>query len=115
MRDPDFAHDESSPAPVISGAPAARVGDLLSCPGGPPVPLIGPGITTVLIGGKPAAVAGTACNCVSTASPAPVPMPGTLVTGSATVLVGGKSAARIGDQASNGARILAGCTTVLIG
>jgi uncharacterized Zn-binding protein involved in type VI secretion len=58
------------PTVLIGGQPAARVGDLHTCPmfngpvphvGGPILP---PGVPTVLIGGMPAAVVGGMCTCV---------------------------------------------------
>lgn len=93
---------------------AARVGDNHTCPmtnpdgsphtGGPVMPA---GITSVLIGGKPAATMGTKCTC---AGP-----PDSITKGSTTVLIGGKAAARQGDTTSHGGSITAGCTSVIIG
>lgn len=100
---------------TMSGAQAARVGDQLACPSGPPATLLGPGAPTVLIGGKAAAVAGAVCMCTTQAGPAPMPSQGVVTVGSSTVLIGGKPAARVGDLASNGAKIIAGCPSVLIG
>ncbi len=62
---------------------------------------------TVLIGGAPAATAGTPCTCVGP--------PDTIALGSATVLIGGKPAARMGDTTAHGGSIVMGCPTVLIG
>lgn len=96
--------------------PAARVGDLHTCPmatpGTPPVPHVGgpvtgPGIPTVLIGGLPAAVLGDMCVCTGP--------PDTVVLGSTGVFIGGKPAARMGDSTAHGGIITAGCPTVLIG
>lgn len=87
--------------------PAARVGD----PTGHPGTIGPPGEPTVLIGGKPAATAGTTHTC---ASPYGHP-PSAITGGSSTVLVGGKPAARVGDTAACGAPIISGCPTVLIG
>lgn len=100
---------------TVGGAQAARVGDMVTCPSGPPATLQGPGVPTVLIAGKPATTTGSACMCTTQAGPARVPTPGTIVVGSQTVRIAGKPAARAGDQASNGGRILSGCATVLIG
>jgi len=100
---------------TVANAQAARVGDTVTCPSGPPATLQGPGVPTVLIAGRSAATAGSACMCTAQAGPAPVPSPGSIVVGSQTVRIGGKPAARAGDQASNGGRILSGCATVLIG
>ena len=76
--------------------PAARVGDMHSCPmvtpGTPPVPHVGgpilpPGCPTVLIGGMPAARVGDMAMCVGP--------PDTIAQGSATVMIGGMPAASI--------------------
>jgi uncharacterized Zn-binding protein involved in type VI secretion len=76
------------PQVLIGGQPAARVGDMHTCPmvtpGTPPVPHVG----------------------------------GPIATGSATVLIGGQPAARVGDTATCTGppdAIVAGCPTVLIG
>lgn len=67
--------------------PAARVGDIHTCPlvtvlvphvGGPILP---PGALTVLIGGMPAARLGDMATCVGP--------PDAIIRGSATVLIGG--------------------------
>ncbi|HRO43238.1 MAG TPA: PAAR domain-containing protein [Flavipsychrobacter sp.] len=96
--------------------PAARIGDMHTCPmvtpGTPPIPhvggpIIGPGAPTVLIGGMPAAVMGDMCTCVGP--------PDTIILGSTGVLIGGKPAARMGDQCAHGGAIVVGCPTVLIG
>lgn len=98
------------------GKPAARIGDMHTCPmvtpGLPPVPhvggpIVGPGCPTVLIGGMPAAVMGDMCICVGP--------PDTIVIGSTGVLIGNKPAARMGDQCAHGGAIVIGCPTVLIG
>ena len=92
--------------------PAARIGDMHTCPlvngvvphvGGP----ITAGVATVLIGGQPAAVMGNAATCVGP--------PDSIVKGSATVLIGNMPAARIGDNTSHGGVITVGFPTVLIG
>ncbi|HQG31635.1 MAG TPA: PAAR domain-containing protein [Deltaproteobacteria bacterium] len=93
--------------------PAARVGDLHTCPAANgPVPhvggpIAGPGVPTVLIGCMPAAVMGDVAVC---AGP-----PATIVKGSATVLIGGRPAARMGDQTAHGGSIVGGLPTVMIG
>jgi uncharacterized Zn-binding protein involved in type VI secretion len=93
--------------------PAARVGDLHTCPlfNGPQPhvggPIAGPGVPVVLIGGMPAATVGTTAVC---AGP-----PDVIVKGSATVLIGGMPAARVGDQTAHGGIITVGFPTVLIG
>ena len=90
---------------------AARVGDHTSH-GGVVVP---PGVPTVLVGGMPAAVVGTATTCPAQWSPG-VPHGVSIVTGgSSTVLVGGRPAARAGDETTCGAAVVHGCPTVVIG
>lgn len=76
------------PTVLIGGQPAARMGDMHTCPmvtpGVPPIPHVG----------------------------------GPIVMGSATVLIGGQPAARMGDQATCTGPpdvIVGGCPTVLIG
>jgi uncharacterized Zn-binding protein involved in type VI secretion len=90
--------------------PAARVGDTTGHPG----TISGPGVTTVLIAGQPAAVAGDthACSMPPTAGPHP---PTAIAGGSSSVLIGGRPAARMGDTAGCGAPIVAGAPTVQIG
>jgi uncharacterized Zn-binding protein involved in type VI secretion len=96
--------------------PAARLSDMHVCPmvtpSLPPTahvggPVIGPGVTTVLIGGLPAAVLGDNAVCVG--------LPDNIVRGSATVRIGGRPAARMGDSTAHGGSIVMGCPTVLIG
>ena len=96
--------------------PAARVGDMHTCPmvtpGVPPIPHVGgpllpPGAPTVLIGGLPAAVMGGMATCVGP--------PDSIVRGSATVLIGNMPAARMGDNTAHGGVIVVGLPTVMIG
>jgi uncharacterized Zn-binding protein involved in type VI secretion len=96
--------------------PAARVGDMHTCPmvtpGTPPVPHVGgpilpPGCPTVLISGQPAARATDMCVCVGP--------PDSIAMGSPTVLIGNLMAARIGDPTMHGGVIVVGCPTVMIG
>ena len=87
--------------------PAVRVGDASGHPG----VITGPGVPTVLIGGKPAAVVGDLHTCSQYPhAPTPIAPPG-----SKTVLIGGKPAARAGDLAGCGAPLLAGAPNVVIG
>lgn len=74
------------PTVLIGGMPAARVGDMHTCPlvngvvphvGGPILP---PGGVTVLIGGMPAARMGDLATCVGP--------PDTILKGEPTVLIG---------------------------
>ena len=89
---------------------AARVGDV-SDHGGT---IVGPGESTVLIGGMPAAVATDTHVCV-------IPPPGHLPTaspfpvGSTTVFIGGKMALRTSDTCLCGASAAVGEPTVSIG
>ncbi len=94
------------------GQPAARIGDMHTCPLSSPNPhgggpIVGPGEPTVLIGGMPAAVLGDMATC---AGP-----PDSLILGSTTVFIGGKSAIRVGDSTAHGGVIAVGEFTVLIG
>ena len=96
------------------GQPAARIGDMHTCPmvnpGGVPHvggPILPPGAPTVLIAGFPAACLGDMLVC---AGP-----PDTIAAGSTTVLIGGKPAARLGDATAHGGSIVLGEPTVLIG
>jgi uncharacterized Zn-binding protein involved in type VI secretion len=91
-------------------APAARTGDTSNHGG----TLTGPGVATVMIGGKPAGVAGDLHVCSlppnahqPTASPFPA--------GSATVMISGRPALRTTDACLCGAMALIGEPTVLIG
>ncbi len=95
------------------GQPAGRLTDLHTCPlvtgviphvGGP---IVGPGCSTVLIGGLPAARVSDMASC---AGP-----PDMIVKGSMSVLIGGLPAARIGDLTVHGGVIVLGYPTVLIG
>jgi uncharacterized Zn-binding protein involved in type VI secretion len=92
--------------------PAARVGDMHTCPlvtgvvphvGGPILP---PGAPTVLIGGMPAATLGSMCTCVGP--------PDSIIKGSVKVMIGGKPAARMGDSTAHGGVITVGYPTVMI-
>lgn len=92
--------------------PAARIGDMHTCPmvtgvvphvGGPVVV----GCPTVIIGMMPAARVGDMCVCVGP--------PDVIARGSMTVIIGGQPAARIGDLTVHGGIIVMGCPTVMIG
>ena len=94
--------------------PAARLGDMHTCPlvnpgpvphvGGP---VVGPCATNVLIGGQPAAKVGDLLICTGS--------PDTIVKGSANVLINGMPAARLGDNTAHGGVIVQGFPTVIIG
>ena len=93
--------------------PAARVGDMHTCPmvtgvvphvGGPILPPCAP---TVLIGFMPAARVTDMATCVGP--------PDVIVKGSATVLINFLPAARLGDMTAHGGVIVVGLPTVMIG
>ncbi len=93
--------------------PAARLGDMHTCPmvdwfkphvGGPILP---PCVPQVLIGGQPAARVGDMATCVGP--------PDTIVIGSPTVKIGGQMAARMGDSTVHGGVIVTGLPSVMIG
>jgi uncharacterized Zn-binding protein involved in type VI secretion len=90
-------------------AAATRVGDVTTHGG----TITGPGVATVLIGGKPAAVAGDLHVCSLPPSghqPTVSPFP----AGSVTVLVAGRPALRTTDVSGCGAMAAVGEPTVLI-
>lgn len=97
--------------------PAARVGDMHTCPAQTPAfpspiphvggPIMPPGSPFVLIGGMPAARVGDTLTCIGP--------PDTIAKGSATVMIGGMPAARVGDTSCHGGTIIVGCPTVMIG
>ena len=92
--------------------PAARVGDPTNHPG----VIGGPGVRTVLIGSRPAAVAGIGVIHICFLPPNAGPhAPSTLKGGSGTVLIGGRPAARVRDMAGCGAVITNGARNVIIG
>ncbi|HDM78584.1 MAG TPA: hypothetical protein ENG51_19295 [Deltaproteobacteria bacterium] len=93
--------------------PAARVGDMHTCPvsdgpkphvGGPIQP---PGCTTVLTCGPPAARATDRATCTGP--------PDFIVVGSSTVLIGNKMAAYMGCPTMHGGQVIGGCPLVLVG
>jgi uncharacterized Zn-binding protein involved in type VI secretion len=74
------------PQVLIGGQPAARVGDMHTCPmfDGPKPHIGGPiamGSSTVLVGGMPAARVGDTATCTGP--------PDTIIMGCTTVLIGG--------------------------
>ena len=98
------------------GKPAARLGDMHTCPmvtpGTPPIPHVGgpisgPCVPTVTIGNMPAAVVGDMAVCVGP--------PDSIVMGSTGVFIMGKPAARLGDMTAHGGTVTVGYPTVLIG
>ncbi|MBP2324836.1 putative Zn-binding protein involved in type VI secretion [Kibdelosporangium banguiense] len=101
--------------------PAARLGDKTSHAGsiGTPPPAAATAVSTVLIGGKPAAVIGSLHVCKVPQhiplGPANVIKPSPSRMTSGTVLIGGLPAACVGDEAVCQAKIVLGEPTVLIG
>lgn len=88
---------------------AARVGDSTGHPG----TIVGPGESTVLIGGIPASVVGDMHSCLCPSNPPHSPSPFSM--GSTSVLIKGRQALRMGDVAGCGAPIILGATNVTIG
>jgi len=88
---------------------AARVGDTTMAPlvG----TITGPGVATVMINKKPAAVVGD----MDTGYPAGQIPPGTFAMGSTSVFIGGKPALRVGDVSTSGLSSAVGEPTVNIG
>lgn len=93
---------------------AARVGDQHTCPAAtgttPHVggPILGPGVSSVLIENMPAAIANDNCTCAGG--------PATITPSSSTVVIGGRPAARVGDSTAHGGTITGpGASTVEIG
>jgi uncharacterized Zn-binding protein involved in type VI secretion len=86
---------------------AARAGDQTSHPG----VISGPGVRSVLIEGKPAAVVSTPHAC---GFPSGHP-PTATADGSSSVLIGGLPAVRVGDSVLCGAQVTLGALTVEIG
>jgi uncharacterized Zn-binding protein involved in type VI secretion len=88
-------------------ASAVRVGDV-SIHGGT---IIGPGVTNVLIGGMPAAVAGDMHVCALPPN-AHQPTASPFAAGSSTVLIAGRPALRTSDTCGCGASAAVGEPTV---
>lgn len=95
------------------GKPAAHTGSNHTCPaysgdtphvGGPVLP---GGNSSVLVGGKPAAIIGDQAQCNG-------PMD-VILEGSGSVLVMNKPMARLGDHTAHGGVIVEGETSVLVG
>jgi uncharacterized Zn-binding protein involved in type VI secretion len=95
------------------GQPAARVGDMHTCPMVTGiVPHVGGAVTlgcfTVLVGSMPQARISDMHACVGP--------PGVMALGSPTVLVGSLPASRVGDSTAHGGAVVGpGAPTVLIG
>ena len=103
------------PSLAAAAGPALQVGAAITPLNAQPGSVVGPGVPTVLICGKPAAVAGDQTLEYRSLPPGGiVPAPGTIVGGSGTVFIGGKASARAGDSTSNGGKLLGGCPTVTI-
>lgn len=85
---------------------AVRVGDVTSHGG----IVIGPGVASVLIAGKPAAVVQDIHSCSFPPEHGPVVSP--FPQGSTKVFIAGKPALRVGDICLCGASVLVGAVTV---
>lgn len=93
-------------------AAAARVGDVTTHGG----VITGPGASTVMIGGQPAAVVGDLHTCPIVPTPASPHLPSSaFVAGSTSVLICGRPALRTTDVCLCGANAAVGCPTVIIG
>ena len=90
--------------------PAAKILDVTNHGG----TIIGPGASTVLIGGLPAAVVGDTHVCVIPPNTGHLTV-SVFPMGSTSVLIGGKPALRAGDACLCGAASIIGEPTVLIG
>lgn len=88
---------------------AARVGDVTNHGG----TITGPGVSTVLIGGMPAAVAGDTHVC-SLPPNTHQPTASIFPLGSTTVLIGGRGVLRTSDTCICGAMAAVGEPTVLV-
>ncbi|MEG3437613.1 PAAR domain-containing protein [Pannus brasiliensis CCIBt3594] len=89
--------------------PAVRVGDISNHGG----TIVGPGVSNVLIGGKPAAVVGDSHLCALPPS-GHQPTASIFPAGSAKVLIGGRPALRTTDACICGAMAAVGEPTVMI-
>jgi len=89
--------------------PSARVGDVTNHGG----TIIGPGVPTVLIGGKPAAVMGDTHICALPPN-AHQPTASVFPIGSVTVFINGRPALRTTDACICGAMAVVGEITVII-
>lgn len=99
---------------------AARIGDLTAHGGaiGTPPPNAVAVVPTVLIGGRPAAVAGCAHVCVippHAALPVNVVLPDLAAAVTGDVLIGGLRAVRMRDRTTCGAMVSSGAFNVMIG
>lgn len=100
---------------------AARTGDPTDHGGviATPPPAAARAVATVLIGGRPAAVAGSLHTCPmpphAATGPANVVLPTPAAAAAGAVLVGGLPAARARDRTACGATVLTGAPDVLIG
>ena len=107
------AEFSSSKGESIMSKPAARQGDMHTCPareakkphgGGP----ITEGSTDVLIEGKPAARVGDQALCEAGG-------PDTIIEGASMVLINGRPAAILGSKTAHGGVVVTGACDVLIG
>jgi uncharacterized Zn-binding protein involved in type VI secretion len=112
--DEDTSENSDTSSTGGAGMPAARMGDLHTCPMAPPPHVGGP----VLLPCSPNVVTGGMLQarvtdlCVCTGVGGPVDM---IVVGSPCVFVNGLPAARVTSETAHGGVIVMGCPTVFIG
>jgi uncharacterized Zn-binding protein involved in type VI secretion len=96
------------------GMPAARMGDMHTCPMAPPPhvggPVLVPCSPNVFTGGMPQARVTDLCVCTGVGGPVDM-----IVEGSPCVFVNGLPAARVTSMTAHGGEIVMGCFTVFIG
>ena len=92
---------------------AARLFDAHICPLTVPTThvggvIVGPGASTIMIGYRNAATAGSTCACG-------LGSPNRIAKGSNSVFLHRQPAARMGDPTTHGGAVISGCPTVSIG
>lgn len=107
--------EDSGPSPGGGGGmPAARMGDMHTCPLAPPPhvggPVLIPCSPNVFTGGMPQARVTDLCVCTGVGGPVDM-----IIMGSPCVFVNGLPAARMTDPTAHGGVIVIGCPNVLIG
>lgn len=111
----DASPEDSGPTPGGGGGmPAARMGDMHTCPMAPPPhvggPVLIPCSPNVFTGGMPQARVTDLCVCTGVGGPVDM-----IIMGSPCVFVNGLPAARMTDPTAHGGVIVIGCPTVFIG
>lgn len=112
--DEDASEDSDSSPGGGGGMPAARMGDMHTCPMAPPPhvggPVMVPCSPNVFTGGMPQARVTDLCVCTGVGGPVDM-----IAMGSPCVYVNGLPAARMTDPTVHGGVIVLGCFTVFIG